>query len=173
MMVIARTLLAHGDRSRNLYLYDTYEGMSAPTEHDRSFDGVAADVQLARDQDRQNGIWCEASLEDVKANLAATGYPMERVFFIKGKVEDTIPASPDIPSRIAVLRLDTDWYESTKHELVHLYPRLSPKGVLLIDDYGHWQGARKAVDEYFAATSPGVFLHRIDSTGRALVKGDQ
>lgn len=172
MIIVARTLMALGDRTRNLYLYDTFEGMSAPTEHDKSFDGVAANLQLAQDQDRRNGIWCEASLEDVKANLTATGYPAERIFFIKGKVEETIPASPHIPSAIALLRLDTDWYESTKHELVHLYPRLNPKGVLLIDDYGHWQGARKAVDEYFAGGKQAVYLHRIDNTGRALVKND-
>lgn len=171
MMVIARTLLAQGDRRRALYLYDTFAGMSAPSEHDKSFDGVAAEIQLARDQDRKNGIWCEAGLEDVRTNLAATGYPMEQVFFVKGKVEDTIPSSPHVPPAIALLRLDTDWYESTKHELVHLYPRLNRQGVLIIDDYGHWQGARKAVDEYFANSNEGVFLHRIDNTGRAVVKG--
>ena len=172
MVVVARTLLLNGDASRSLYLYDTFEGMSAPSEHDKSFDGVAADIQLARDQDRKNGIWCEASLDDVRANIAATGYPMEKVFFIKGKVEDTIPASLNIPAAISLLRLDTDWYESTKHELVHLYPRLIRRGVLIIDDYGHWQGARKAVDEYFKETQRDVFLHRIDSTGRALVKSE-
>lgn len=170
MVVVARTLLLNGDTSRSLYLYDTFEGMSAPSEHDKSFDGVAADLQLARDQDRKNGIWCEAGLDDVRANIAATGYPMAKVFFIKGKVEDTIPASSHIPASIALLRLDTDWYESTKHELVHLYPRLVRRGVLIIDDYGHWQGARKAVDEYFEEAEPDVFLHRIDSTGRALIK---
>ena len=72
-----------------------------------------------------------------------------------------------MPERIALLRIDTDWYESTRHELVHLYPRLSPGGVLIIDDYGHWQGARKAVDEYFQA---GLFLNHIDYTGRLAIK---
>jgi hypothetical protein len=83
-------------------------------------------------------------------------------------VEDTIPQ--DAPAQIALLRLDTDWYESTYHELVHLYPRVSPGGVIIIDDYGHWTGARKAVDQYLAEQKLTVLLHRIDYTGRAFLK---
>ena len=79
--------------------------------------------------------------------MASTGYPPDRVRYVKGPVERTIPDRlPGGP--IALLRLDTDWYESTRHELLHLFPLLSPGGVLIIDDYGHWSGARKAVDEY-------------------------
>ena len=98
------------------------------------------------------------------------GYPRERIHLVKGKVEDTIPGT--IAERIALLRLDTDWYESTKHELTHLYPRLSRNGILIIDDYGHWRGARQAVDEYFAASDEPVYLHRVDYTARLLVKRD-
>ena len=87
---------------------------------------------------------------------------------VAGKVEDTIPKH--LPGQMSVLRLDTDWYESTKHELTYLYPLLAPYGVLIIDDYGHWQGARKAVDEYFQSQAGTHFLHRIDYTGRLLVK---
>ncbi len=87
---------------------------------------------------------------------------------IKGKVEETIPH--DIPEKISILRLDTDWYESTYHELVHLYPRLVKGGVLIIDDYGHWQGARKAVDQYFQENNIPVLLNWIDYTGRVAVK---
>jgi hypothetical protein len=68
------------------------------------------------------------------------------------------------------LRLDTDWYESTKHELVHQYPKLSVGGVLIIDDYGHWQGARQAVDEYFNDNRLPILLNRIDYTGRIAIK---
>lgn len=167
MMTVALTLLARGDASRELFLYDTFEGMSAPTEHDRSFDGVSAAEHLERAA-RGTGVWCEAGLEDVQANLFSTGYPREKIHFVKGKVEDTIPGT--IPSHLALLRLDTDWYESTRHELQHLFPRLDAKGILIIDDYGHWQGARKAVDEYFRDQRHEVFLHRIDSTGRILVR---
>lgn len=167
MMTIAMTLLAHGDRSRHLYLYDTFEGMSEPTVDDRHLDGTSAD-ELLETSPRGAVIWCEASLEDVRENVLSTGYPEDKIHFIKGKVEETIPQH--LPGNLALLRLDTDWYESTKHELNHLYPLLRENGILIIDDYGHWQGARKAVDEYFSTQSRPVYLHRIDYTGRALVK---
>jgi hypothetical protein len=111
---------------------------------------------------------CEAPLDVVRANLRSTGYPEDRVHFVQGRVEDTIPGV--IPERIALLRLDTDWYESTRHELIHLYPRLVPGGVLIIDDYGHWQGPREAVDEYFAGLPDAPFLSRIDYSGRIAIK---
>jgi len=169
MMLIALALMARGDTSRDLYLFDTFEGMSEPSEHDRALSGESAQAQLER-ANRDHALWAVASLEDVQANIATTGYPSERIHFVKGKVEDTIPGT--IAERIALLRLDTDWYESTKHELNHLYPRLSRHGVLIIDDYGHWQGARQAVDEYFADSVEPVFLHRVDYTARLLVKRD-
>ena len=93
--------------------------------------------------------------------LHGTGYPPERIHFVRGPVEETLPAGA--PDEIALLRLDTDWYESTRHELEHLYPRLAAGGVLLVDDYGHWEGARKAVDEYFAdhGDRPAAGPHRL------------
>jgi len=102
----------------------------------------------------------------VKGALASTGYPRERMHFVRGMVEETIPA--EAPPEIALCRLDTDWYESTAHEMAHLYPRICPGGVLLIDDYGHFMGA-KAVDEYVAARNLPVLLNRIDFTGRLVV----
>ncbi len=167
MMAIALALMARGDTSRHLYLYDTFEGMSAPTEHDKALGGEPATAQLARTA-RDHPLWAVAGLEDVQANLASTGYPADRIHYVRGKVEDTIPAT--LPGRIALLRLDTDWYESTRHELQHLYPLLAQHGVLIVDDYGHWQGARRAVDEYFAAAPSPVFLHRVDYTARLVVK---
>ena len=168
MMAVALALLARGDTSRHLYLYDTFEGMTAPTEADRSHTGEAAAAQLERTT-RGEGVWCEAGLDDVQANLWSTGYPKDKLHFVQGPVEQTIPAT--MPEHVALLRLDTDWYESTRHELAHLYPRLARHGVLIIDDYGHWQGARRAVDEYFAASAEPVYLHRVDYTARLLVKG--
>ena len=167
MMTVALTLLSYGDRSRSLYLFDTFEGMSTPTVDDKSLDGVSAGVQL-EGTPQGTGIWCHASLDDVRANMLSTGYPEGKIHLIKGKVEDTIPRH--LPSSLSLLRLDTDWYESTKHELTHLYPLLHAKGILIIDDYGHWQGAKKAVDEYFAEHGGNVYLHRIDYTGRILVR---
>ena len=167
MMAVALALIARGDTSRDLYLYDTFEGMSEPTAADQSHGGEAASAQLARTA-RGAGVWCAAGLDDVQANLGSTGYPRERLHFVQGKVEDTIPQT--LPGRIALLRLDTDWYESTRHELRHLYPRLQSQGLLIIDDYGHWQGARQAVDEYFATSALPPFLHRVDYTARLVVK---
>ncbi len=168
-MVIAKTLAKFNVTDRKIYLYDTFEGMSEPTEKDISKDGYTADKMMkAADKNDQTSVWCFADLDDVKNNMRKTGYPESNISFIKGKVEDTIPAkSPG--SKIALLRLDTDWYESTLHEMKHLYPKLVSRGVLIIDDYGHWQGARQAIDEYFLTTSP-LLLNRIDYTGRIAVK---
>jgi O-methyltransferase len=170
MMLVALALMDRGDTDRHLYLYDTFEGMSAPTAEDRSVSGESAQAQLDRTR-KGEGVWCEAGLDDVQANLWSTGYPRERIHFVKGKVEQTIPQT--LPAHLALLRLDTDWYESTRHELAHLYPLLSMHGVLIIDDYGHWQGARQAVDEYFAASAEPVFLHRVDYTARLVIKRDE
>ncbi len=167
MMIAALKLLALEGGQRSLFLYDTYEGMPPPTGFDKRFDGVTAQHQLDSTP-KGEGTWCYAGLDDVRQNLWSTGYPKEKLHFVQGKVEETIPGV--VPDRIALLRLDTDWYESTVHELEHLYPRLQPGGILILDDYGHWQGARKAVDEYFAGKQLRVFLHRIDFTGRMLVK---
>jgi hypothetical protein len=104
----------------------------------------------------------------VKAAIASTRYPEGRVQFIKGRVEDTIPHRA--PERISLLRLDTDWYESTRHELEHLYPRLVPGGVIVIDDYGCWQGARDATDEFISRHNITLLLNRMDYTGRIGVK---
>lgn len=167
-MAAALTLLQEKDTTRDLYLYDTFEGMPPPTDDDRSADGASAQSQLESDE-KGTGIWCYSPLEEVKTNMAVTGYPAQQVHLIKGTVEQTIPGQmPKAP--IALLRLDTDWYESTKHELLHLFPLLSPGGILIIDDYGHWDGARKAVDEFLAAQPVPYFLNRIDYTGRLLVK---
>jgi len=167
MMAIARALMSHGDSSRHLYLYDTFEGMSEPTEHDKSPSGEFAKSLLDRES-VGTGIWCFASIEDVRNNILSTDYPEERVHFIKGKVEETLPSV--LPDRLALLRLDTDWYESTKHELIHLFPLLDSRGLLIIDDYGHWQGARKATDEYFSEHKLNLYLHRVDYTCRVAVR---
>ena len=166
-MLAALTLLELGDL-RTLWLYDTFAGMTEPGEEDRKWSGESAVDELAGD-DREAGAfntWAFATAEDVRSNMATTGFPSDRTHYVIGKVEDTIPAQ--LPDRIALLRLDTDWYESTRHELEHLWPLLAPGGVLIIDDYGHWQGARQAVDEFFADAP--VLLNRIDYTGRTLVK---
>jgi hypothetical protein len=170
MMAAALTLLRLGDTSRHLYLYDTYEGMTEPTEEDVSspYDGYSPHKRWARITSK-GGRWAGVAVPAVQAAIESTGYPKDKVHCIAGKVEDTIPEQSP-PGGIALLRLDTDWYESTRHELEHLYPAVVDGGVLIIDDYGHYEGARKAVDEYFAATGQAVLLNRIDYTGRVAVK---
>jgi O-methyltransferase len=166
MMAAVLALLEAGDE-RDLYLFDTFAGMTAPTERDVDHRGdVAEEMYRALLVGDQSG-WCHASLDDVRANLLSTGYPAAKCHFIQGDVLQTIPAAA--PDAIAVLRLDTDWYASTRHEMAHLYPRLAPGGILIVDDYGHWNGCRQAVDEYFGAARP--FMFPIDYTGRVLVKG--
>ena len=167
MVTVALTLLALGDTSRRLYLYDTFEGMSEPIERDRDFSGRSAGT-LLQEEAPGAGVWAFAGLDDVKNNVLTTGYPADQIVFVPGKVEETIPAT--MPESLALLRLDTDWYESTRHELIHLYPLLSRLGLLIIDDYGHWQGAREATDEFLRTLPEPLYLHRIDYTARLAVK---
>jgi hypothetical protein len=170
MMAVAHTLLRLDRRDRVLYLFDTYDGMTAPGQHDVDLcGGNAAELLANESREVQKSIWCVSPLAEVQKNLRSTGYPDRHIHFVKGRVEDTIPAAA--PRSIAILRLDTDWYESTRHELEHLYPRLQPGGVIVIDDYGHWQGARRAVDEYFERTDTRILLNRVDYTGRIGVVG--
>jgi O-methyltransferase len=171
-MILALQELGADDR--HIHLYDTFEGMTEPTEHDVSpLDPPALDDW--RDaQSRGERAWGEMfgsevfNEASVRETVLSTGYPAEQVHIVRGPVEETLPGNA--PEGLALLRLDTDWYESTRHELEHLYPRLCEAGVLIIDDYGHWEGARRAVDEYFAAQGSRPLLNRIDYTGRVAIK---
>jgi hypothetical protein len=163
MMAVALTLARVGASDRELHLFDTFEGMTQPTDADRDHTGTPVMPTWLRERAADP---CEVPLDQVREALLGTGYDPARLHFVKGPVEETLPGAA--PERIALLRLDTDWYESTRHELVHLYPRLAPGGVLIIDDYGHFEGARRATDEYFADAP--LLLARIDYTGRLAVK---
>ena len=169
MMAAAMVLQECGADDRQLFLYDTFEGMTAPSGVDVHIRGVVA---RDRFQEKRTGAdradWCVATLAEVKASMSKTGYDNALVRYVKGKVEDTIPNV--VPDQIAPLRLDTDWYESTRHELIHLYPRLVVGGALIIDDYFGWQGQRKAVDEWLAKHRPRLYLHRIDRSARIAIK---
>jgi hypothetical protein len=169
MMAVAETLRHFSVTTRNLYLYDTFEGMSEPDEMDKTYSGESAsDLLKVNSNKEKNMVWAYSTLDTVKAGMDTTRYPKDNIHYVKGKVEDTIPGTT--PSGIALLRLDTDWYESTRHELQHLYPLLVKGGVLILDDYGHWAGAKKAVDEYFTGSKHFLLLNRIDETGRIAVK---
>jgi O-methyltransferase len=165
MMAAAITLRKYST-NRSLYLYDTFGGMPPPSHLDKEASSGRTAQELLDSTKKDARLWAISSLEEVKFNMERVGYPSQCIHYVKGKVEDTIPAN--MPNAVALLRLDTDWYESTKHELTHLWPLLSPNGILIIDDYGFWTGARKAVDEFFRAIP--AFMHRIDDTGRLIVK---
>lgn len=167
-MMASLTLMKSDDISKKLFLYDTYAGMSAPTEKDVTYFDEPGKNEWKDSQKSEHNEWCYSPLDEVKQNLKSTNYPENNFVFVKGKVEDTIPGT--LPTKISLLRLDTDWYESTYHELTHLYPLLSENGVLIIDDYGYWKGAREAVDQYFKEKNINILLNRIDTTGRIAIK---
>ncbi len=169
MMCAALTLLRAADISRQLYLYDTFEGMVPPLLADVDLNGQPAAARLSLEKRTESShIWAYAPIDTVHGNMASTGYPEDNITYVRGPVEQTIPDT--VPETIALLRLDTDWYASTRHELEHLFPRLVKGGVLIIDDYGHWQGARRAVDEYFSTSDCKILLNRIDYTGRVGIR---
>lgn len=168
-VMAAMLALQHLGARRVFHLFDTFAGMTAPGAGDVDLTGAAASTIHGKLAARPVGErWCEAGEEEVRANIASTGYPLDQVRFAKGDVLQTVPVAA--PASIAFLRLDTDWYESTLHELEHLFPRVSRGGVITIDDYGHWRGARQATDEYISRHGLSAFLHRVDYTGRQWVK---
>ncbi len=156
------------NESRELRVFDTFAGMTRPDDVDGR-NGEPAIDEWAKNQTQTHNEWCYASLEDVTKNLRSTGYPANLIRLIKGDVTMTLARPENLPEKIAILRLDTDWYASTKVELEALYPRLSLGGVLIVDDYGWWDGARRAVDEFFA-NRPRPMLTYTDITGRMGVK---
>lgn len=169
-MLMAIALMQQRSTIRRIWMFDTFEGHPRPDET-RDVDiwgNRAIDEWQRRQAEGTGGDWGVALLDEVRANLASTGYPNNRLYFVKGMVESTVP--DNIPEALALLRLDTDWYDSTRIALRHLYPRLVPGGVLIIDDYGHYRGQRQAVDEYFRDLGQRPLLHRIDYSCRVMVK---
>jgi hypothetical protein len=161
-MLAALVFAKHADAARDIFLFDTFSGMTAPTQIDMSRHGISAASY--------NPEMVKSSLEDVQGNLVQTGYPPHRLHFIEGDVCATLGKPSNVPHSIAVLRLDTDWYESTRVELEVLYEKVSPAGVVLVDDYGYWVGARKALDEFIERLPYPVYLCRTDDCGVEFVK---
>ena len=165
MMAVALTLLQRGIKDRDLWLYDTYEGMPPPEAVDVDLYGHAA---LDPSSGSYDAAGCTVGLATVQEAMRTTGYPEAKIHYVAGMVEDTLPSRA--PERIAFLHLDTDWYKSTRHELEQLYPRVSPGGSVMLDDYQHWQGCRKATDEYLAKVEPNIPLIRCGYTAVILRK---
>ena len=146
-LALARAFRNAGETDREIWLYDTFDSEKRPELDDY-----------------------RSPIDYVKTILKkrCPEYNQDAFVFVKGMVEDTIPGK--MPAVISILHADTDWYDSTKHELKHLYPRITRGGVILIDDYGVWEGARRATDEYFEELSEPILLHAVDHTGRMGVK---
>ncbi len=169
-MAMAHMLNELGIVDKSLYLFDTFSGMTEPNENDIEIkSGLKADFLLKKTSmiDDEN-IWCIAGYDVVRRNMHSTGYPENRVKLVKGDILQTLKSNA--PESISLLRLDTDWYESTKHELEILYPKLVSGGICIIDDYGHWAGSKKAVDEYFKNNDINALLLPIDDSGRIFIK---
>ena len=168
--VIAGDIFHRHDPSRKLWLYDTYAGMTQPSDVDKRVSDNTAAIHEYATKNRQGGSdWCFASLQDVRSQFENRGLLSDGVRFVVGDVTETLRHKENLPESISVLKLDTDWYKSTKAELEVLYPLLSPGGVLILDDYGYWQGTQKAVDEFFTAR-PRPYFQYVDEAGRAGVK---
>ena len=169
-MIMAASLLKLGKQDRKIILYDTFTGMTEPDENDCiAWTGKNMKERWKNSKDKKgNNLWA-AGIDEVKKNMRSTGYPEKKVEFNIGDVCITLDKKK--PQLISLLRLDTDWYESTKKELEVLYPLLNKSGALIIDDYGHFTGAKKAVDEYFSDKNRSkIYLSRIDYTGRVGIK---
>lgn len=163
-IILARKLAPY----RLCWLYDTFAGMTLPGDEDMKGNGTPAMERYVRLQ-TAGLAWCAASLESVIECFKVTGtFDEDKLRFVVGDVRATLLAADNLPKQIALLRLDTDFYESTAIELAVLYPLLMPGGVLVVDDYGHWLGAKKAVDEYFDGQD--VEFTKIDYTAVSLVK---
>lgn len=166
IMLSASLLVSQKDTDRPLFLYDTFEcEWESPTKKDGL---IYSDTPMAARSKKNAAYRFGTSFRQVAKVLASTGYPKKRTVLVKGFVQDTIPKT--IPETIALLRLDTDFFESTYHELSHLYPRLAVGGILLIDDYGKYKGATEAVDKYFRENKIKMLLNRIELQGRMGVK---
>ena len=169
--IIAAEIFKRYAVDKKIYLFDTFLGMTAPTEVDRQqSDGKPAIEQFMQADKGDYNEWCFASESEVRSNFATKNIISDNVVFVKGPVEETLKVEQNIPERISFLRLDTDWYESTLIELETLYPKLSLGGCLIIDDYGFWSGSRKATDEYFESIGEAPLLHATDDTRRIGVK---
>ena len=155
-------ILTNTDMKRNFWLYDTFEGMTTPSKYDIDLNNNSAQELMKCSKD----IMCIASLEEVKNNINSNiNISSDRITYVVGD----ILKNSVFPESLAVLRLDTDFYDSTVYELTHFYNLVSPGGYVIIDDYGHWKGCRKAVDE-FLQKHPEIKLQTIDYTGVYFIK---
>ena len=169
-LILFKKIIDQIELNKKIFAYDTFEGMPEPGQFDSDFKNVDANKKF-ENYKKNNAGWCYSDLNEVKKNIFKFNIEIEKNFsFIKGKVENTLMTEENLPKKISLLRLDTDFYESTKIELDILFPKLQPGGILIIDDYGHWNVSKKAVDEYFDLKNKFHWFHRIDYASRLFIK---
>lgn len=165
--MMAQANLAEGRERRALHLFDSFEGMPEPRPDVDGPEAMRLMEQGARQRSAVNAAAPEEALELIVNRI---GYPEPFVHVHKGWFQDTLPRDRDGLGPIALLRIDGDWYESTRVVFETLYDLVTPGGVIVIDDYGHFEGCRRATNEFLAAHAPDAYLHHIDYTGRYLIK---
>lgn len=169
--LLVKLIFEEYNHDSNVWLFDTFQGFTPPSEIDtNSISGTKAIEKFKLNQREDHNEWCYSPIEEVKKNFIDANVNMQQVKFIVGDVMKTIPENKDKIGDISFLRLDTDWYESTKTELVNLYPQITKNGFLIIDDYGHWKGSQKATDEYFLSFKNKPFMSIIDNSSRLIIK---
>lgn len=160
---IMEYLYYHNMTDRIVWMYDTFQGMTQPEDID-------VDLRNQKASDILEQVLCYSSINEVKKNLSSSKFPSSNLRYVVGDICETLNYENNLPRKISLLRLDTDWYQSTKKEMDVLYPLLSNEGVLIVDDYGHWQGSKKAVDEYFLNKGLKPIIEKIDYTGIKIIK---
>lgn len=170
--MIAMMTLQHFDiANRRFWLFDTFSGMVEPDAdlHDPSAHRL---IDTRADKRETDVVRTRASLDEVKHNIAATGYDRALVTYLKGEIPATIRNTT--VDRIALLRLDADSYDRATVEMELLFPCVIDEGVLIIDGFGHCPGARRAVeeylDDYLRSGQARPYLEQIDHTGRLMIK---
>jgi O-methyltransferase len=164
-LILYEYLNQKNNLKKKIYAYDTFEGMTKAYEIDKDLKNNSA-IKIKKN----NSKWCYAHIDTVKKNIISFNQSLKNFIFIQGDVLNTLNNKKNLPKKISLLRLDTDFYHSTMKELEILYPRLVKNGVLIIDDYGHWEGSRKAVDEYFNLKKKFRWFQRIDYASRLYIK---
>lgn len=168
-LVLIKNFLDKSNLNKKIYAYDTYAGQPQPSNLDFDLKGTNM-IDKFSDLKKKNIVPVYCSLEDVKSNIKKyCNNDLGKITFVKGKVEETLDDQSNIPKKISLLRLDTDFYDSIKKSLEVLYPRLVKGGVLIIDDYGHFKGAKIATDNFFKDEKK-IWMHRVDYTCRLMIK---
>ena len=135
------------DVQRNSWLFDSFEGLPEPTQRN----GFEA-------QETYHKGWCTASEDEVRQLFACLGFMNSNVHIVKGWFQDTLPFAPI--RQIALLHIDADWYNSVSICLTTLFDRVRPNGVIVLDDYGTWEGCRNATNDFFSARNLDLALLR-------------